>query len=188
MKIGYARVSAKDQNLDRQIAAFASEGVEKIFQEKVSGKSTNGRTALREAIDFAREGDIFIVLSFDRLARSLHDLLNITEELNKKGVFLKSIHEDIDLSCACGKLMFSVFGAFAEFERTLIGENRREGIAAARARGATLGRPAAKKPKNWDSVITQLENKEITAVQAMKEMGLPKATFYRLLKKEEKGQ
>jgi len=184
MKIGYARVSAKDQNLDRQLDAFAREGVEKIFQEKVSGKSTNGRTALREAMAFAREGDIFVVLSFDRLARSLHDLLAITEELNKKGVFLKSIHEDIDLSCPCGKLMFSVFGAFSEFERTLIGERRKEGIEAARARGATLGRPAVKKPKNWDAVIKRWEGKQITAVQAMKELNLPKATFYRLVKRE----
>ena len=186
MKIGYARVSARDQNLDRQLDAFQQEGVEKIFQEKVSGKSTDGRTALKDAIVFAREGDTFVVLSFDRLARSLHDLLTITEELNKKGVFLKSIHEDIDLSCACGKLMFSVFGAFAEFERTLIGERRREGIEAAKTRGAKLGRPAAQRPKNWDAVIKKLKIKEITAVQAMKELGLSKATFYRLYKKYEK--
>lgn len=184
MLVGYARVSSKEQNLDRQLDAFAKEGVEKIFQEKVSGKSKEGRTALREAINYAREGDTFIVLSLDRLARSLSNLLSITEELQKKGVSLKSIKENIDLSGSCGKLMFSVLGAMAEFERTLIEERRIEGVEGAKARGKRFGRPAVQKPKNWEEVIKQWKAGDITAVKAMKALGMSKATFYRLVRAE----
>jgi DNA invertase Pin-like site-specific DNA recombinase len=184
MKIGYARVSSKDQNLDRQLDAFAKEGVEKIFQEKVSGKSTEGRHSLNEALSFAREGDTFIVLSLDRLARSLHDLLAITEELNKKGVFLKSLHENIDLSGPSGKLMFNIFGSVAEFERSITNQRRQEGIEAAKARGKRLGRPKAQKPKNWDNIIPKWKAGEITAVMAIEALGMTKPTFYRMVKQE----
>lgn len=184
MLIGYARVSSKDQNLDRQLEAFKREGVEKIFQEKVSGKTREGRESLKQAIAFARDGDTFIVLSLDRLARSLHDLLSITEELQKKGVYLKSLKEKIDLSGPSGRLMFSVFGAFAEFERSLIAERRIQGIEIAKAKGKKLGRPSAKKPANWDSVVKQWKLGKITAVKAMETLNLSKATFYRLIKQE----
>ncbi len=184
MLIGYARVSSKDQNLDRQLEAFRKEGVEKVFQEKISGKTREGREALKEAIAFARDGDTFIVLSLDRLARSLHDLLTITEELQKKGVFLKSIKENIDLSGPGGRLMFSVFGAFAEFERSLIAERRTQGIEIAKSKGKRFGRPAIQKPKNWDIVISQWKSGDISAVKAMEVVGMSKASFYRLVKKE----
>jgi DNA invertase Pin-like site-specific DNA recombinase len=184
MKIGYARVSSKDQNLDRQLDAFTKEGVEKVFQEKVSEKSRDGRTELKAALAFAREGDTFIVLSLDRLARSLHDLLSITEELSKKGVFLKSLHEDIDLSGPCGKLMFDIFGSIAEFERNIINQRRIEGIQAAKAKGKHLGRPNIQKPKNWDVIIGKWEAGEITAVKAMEILGMTKPTFYRLVKRD----
>ncbi len=184
MLIGYARVSTKDQNLDRQLEAFRSAGVEKVFQEKVSGKTREGRESLKEAIAFARDGDTFVVLSLDRLARSLHDLLSITEELQKKGVYLKSLKENIDLSGPGGKLMFSVFGAFAEFERSIIAERRIQGIEIAKAKGKKLGRPPAQKPSNWEFVVKQWKTGKITAVQAIQNLKLSKATFYRLIKQD----
>lgn len=183
--IGYARVSSKDQNLDRQLEAFRKEGVEKVFQEKISGKTREGRAALKEAIAFARDGDTFIVLSLDRLARSLHDLLTITEELQKKGVFLKSLKENIDLSGPGGRLMFSVFGAFAEFERSLIAERRIQGIEIAKAKGKKIGRPSAQKPANWDTVVGHWRSGNITAVKAIEILKLSKATFYRLVKQDD---
>jgi len=182
MRVGYARVSSADQNLSRQLDSLREAHVEKIYEEKQSGKDTS-RPVLKEVLSFVREGDTLIIHSFDRLARSTIDLLNIVEELRKKGVGLISIKEAIDTTGASGKLILTIFAGLAEFERATIRERQREGIASAKKRGKHLGRPKAAKPNNWEQVITRWNAKEITATAAMKELRLTKATFYRLVKK-----
>jgi DNA invertase Pin-like site-specific DNA recombinase len=183
--IGYARVSSKDQNLDRQIDALTQAGAEKIFSDKLSGKDTK-RPGLTQATDYVREGDTLIVLSFDRLARSLSDLLTITNKLAENKVQFRSLHETVDTSTPQGKLFFHLMGSMAEFERSMIAERRTEGIASARARGKTFGRPKVQKPEAWAKEVRAWKRNTQTAVQTYKKLGLSKSVFYSLLKAEEK--
>lgn len=182
MKIGYARVSSADQNLDRQLEALKVAGAEKLFSEKVSGKSTDGRKALQECLAYIREGDTLIILSFDRLARSLHDLLDIVQTLHKKGAQIKSLNENIDTTTSEGQYQLALFGAFAQFERAVINQRQKEGIALALAKGKKFGRPALKVPKNFNAIVARWQKKEITGVEACKLLNLTKPSFYRLLK------
>jgi len=142
MRIGYARVSTEDQKLHLQRDALSAAGCEKTFEEKVSG--TSARLPLRdELLEYARAGDVVVVWKLDRLGRSLRDLVEIVRRLEKHGVELRSLHEAIDTTSAAGKLTFHIFAALAEFEAALVRERTCAGLAAARARGAPLGRPRA---------------------------------------------
>lgn len=141
MKIGYARVSSEGQSLDVQLAALAEAGCEKIFEEKASGASTNGREQLELALQFIREGDVLVVTRLDRLARSTADLLEIVERITAAGGGFTCLHQaGIDTTTPTGKLMLTVLGAIAEFERSLIKERQAEGIAKAKERGVYGGR------------------------------------------------
>lgn len=184
MNIAYLRVSSLDQNLGRQIEAMKPYNIEKTFEEKVSAKDTN-RPKLKEMLEFAREGDCIYIMDFSRLARSTRDLLNIVEQLNERGIFLKSLKENIDSSTPNGKLMLTVIGAINEFERTNLLERQREGIALAKRNGVYKGRKEIKKPSNWNEVYSKWKNRELTGVQAMEQLGLKKSTFYRFVKEEE---
>lgn len=148
MRIGYARVSSASQNLSRQIEALKAAGVneENIFQEKESGASGE-RMEFERMLDFLREGDAVVVCSFDRLARSTKDLLQLAETLEGRGVDLVSLSEQIDTSTPQGKLFFTISAAFAEFERAIIRERQAEGIAIAKAQGRMGGRPRVPKEK-----------------------------------------
>lgn len=137
-RIGYARVSTDDQNLDLQRDALRLWGVQSIYEEMASGKSA-GRPELNQCLRALRAGDTLVVWRLDRLGRSLPDLVRIVEELEGKGVSFESITEKIETTSAAGKLVFHVFAALAEFERSLIRERTQAGLAAARAR--TLWRP-----------------------------------------------
>lgn len=141
MKFGYARVSTAEQHLDRQLAALTEAGVEddNIFREKVSGAKAH-REQLERLKTYLREGDIVVVTSYDRLARSTKQLLEIQSELEEKGVALVSLKEKVDTSTPQGKFFFTVVAAVAEFERALNHERQAEGIALARKRGARIGR------------------------------------------------
>ena len=141
-RIGYARVSTDDQNLDLQRDALHLAGVESIYEETASGKSTD-RLELEHCLKALRAGDTLVVWRLDRLGRSLPDLVRIVAELQTKGIGFESITEKIETISAAGKLVFHVFAALAEFERNLIRERTRAGLAAARARGRAGGR----KPK-----------------------------------------
>ena len=141
-RIGYARVSTDDQNLDLQRDALYLAGVESIYEETASGKSTD-RLELEHCLKALRAGDTLVVWRLDRLGRSLPDLVRIVAELQTKGIGFESITEKIETISAAGKLVFHVFAALAEFERNLIRERTRAGLAAARARGRSGGR----KPK-----------------------------------------
>lgn len=142
MIIGYARVSTSDQNLDGQIDALKAAGVEKIFQEKKTGKSRQ-RPELEKLLEQLRSGDVIVVTKYDRLARSLRDLIDLVETIREKGAGFRSLGEDIDTTSPTGRLIFHVFGSIAEFERERIVERTLEGLAAARKRGRVGGRPSA---------------------------------------------
>ena len=144
--LGYARVSAVDQDTARQLEALNQLGLDRLFEDKASGKDTN-RPALKEAMLYARTGDTLVVHSLDRLARNLVDLLNIVEELNARGVSVKFIKENLVFTISeadpFSKLTLQMLGAFAQFERSLIRERQREGIALAKVAGAYSGRKHA---------------------------------------------
>lgn len=183
--IGYARVSSEGQSLDRQTDALRESGAEKIFTDKLSGKDTK-RPGLRKALDYARDGDVFTVASFDRLARSLPDLLDIVAELGGKGVKFRSLKEAVDTDTPAGKFQLAIFGALAEFERSIIAERRDEGIKAARARGKAFGRPRTVKPEGWDKEVRAWKAGKQTAVQTFKNLKLSKSVFYSMVKSEAK--
>ena len=143
MKIGYARVSTYDQHTETQRERLEASGCERVFAERVSGKSMEGRKQLEICLNFIREGDQLVVTKLDRLARSMADLVRITEQLQGKSIDLVVLDQAIDTSTAAGKLMFHMIGAVAEFERALAEERRSEGIARAKAMGVRFGRPRA---------------------------------------------
>lgn len=142
MLIGYARVSTDEQSLDLQIDALERAGCERIFRDSgVSGALAN-RPALDRAIKCLQPGDTLVTWRLDRLGRSLSHLISAVSALEKMGVGFTSVTEAIDTRTASGRLLFHVMGALAEFERSLISERTKAGMAAARARGKVLGRPS----------------------------------------------
>jgi DNA invertase Pin-like site-specific DNA recombinase len=139
MKIGYARVSKLDQNLDSQVDALKAVGCEEILTDKASGVKED-RPGLRDVFRFLREGDTLYVYKLDRLARSFKHLIELTQEIEKRKAHFISLQENIDTTTVTGKLIFHIFGALAEFERGLLIERTRAGIKAAKARGRSGGR------------------------------------------------
>lgn len=155
-------------------------GVEKIFLEKVSGRTQCGREQLEAMLQFVREGDVVVVESISRIARNTKDLLEIVERLNEKNVDFMSHKERINTNTASGKFMLTVFGAIAELEREYILDRQREGIEIARQNGKYLGRkPIAVDGEKFAGVYTRWKAGEIKAVAAMRELGLKPSTFYR---------
>ena len=142
MIIGYARVSTDDQSLDSQTDALLAVGAEKVFADKISG-SKRARLELDKMLEQLRDGDIVTVTKYDRLARSLKDLLEIVEAIRERGAGFRSLAEDIDTTTPAGRLVFHVFASIAQFERERISERTREGLASARKRGRIGGRPPA---------------------------------------------
>ncbi|MZK53357.1 recombinase family protein [Clostridium beijerinckii] len=181
MNIGYVRVSTIEQNEGRQLEALKDKNIEKWFIEKVSAKDTN-RPQLQLMLEFAREGDTIFIHSFDRLARSTKDLLDIVEKLGTKGIHLVSNKENIDTSTATGKLMLTMIAAIAEFERENMLERQKEGIAIAKEQGKFKGRKAIDYPNNWKEVYEKWKSREITGNKAMEDLGLKRNTFYKLVK------
>jgi DNA invertase Pin-like site-specific DNA recombinase len=142
MKVGYARVSTQEQNLSLQKDALKKAGCGKIFHDQVSGAKVK-RPGLQEVKAYARESDTLVVWRLDRLGRSLNHLIETVTALEERGVGFQSLQESIDTTTSGGRLVFHIFGALAEFERNLIQERTRAGLAAARARGRQGGRPRA---------------------------------------------
>jgi len=142
MIIGYARVSTDDQNLDAQLDALTLARAARIFSDKISG-SLRKRPELDKLLDQLRDGDIIVVTKYDRLARSLRDLLDIVEAIKARGAGFRSLAEDIDTTTPAGRLVFHVFASIAQFERERISERTKEGLDAARKRGRVGGRPPA---------------------------------------------
>lgn len=183
-KVFYARVSTEEQNEARQIEMAKAQGVTDrfIFLDKQSGKNAN-RPQLKKMLSAVREGDIVIVESISRLARSTRDLLNIVDELQKEKVNFISLKENIDTTTPQGKFMLTVFAALAELEREQILQRQKEGIAIARAAGKYKGKPKMKidEPEFRKECKKWREGKQ-TAAQTMRNLGLKPNTFYRRVK------
>lgn len=145
MILGYARVSTRDQNLDGQRDALIAAGAERIFADTISG-TTRARPELDRLLLELRPGDVVVVTKYDRLARSLKDLLEIVERIQAHGAGFRSLGEDIDTTTPAGRLVFHVFASIAQFERERIVERTKEGLEAARKRGRVGGRPLALSP------------------------------------------
>ena len=142
MIIGYARVSTDDQSLDSQTDALSKAGAERVFADRISG-SKRSRPELDKMLEQLRDGDVVTVTKYDRLARSLKDLMEIVETIRERGAGFRSLAEDIDTTTPAGRLVFHVFASIAQFERERISERTREGLASARQRGRLGGRPPA---------------------------------------------
>ena len=177
--LGYARVSTNDQNPDAQRDRLIEAGAIRVFTDIVSGKRFD-RPALAELIDHARPGDRLCIIRLDRLGRSLRELLETVDGLKARGIHLISLEERLDTSSAAGELVFHVFGSIAHFERRLISERTRDGIAAARKRGRTPGRP----PLNPETVSAaeKLIAAGLPPARAAKQLGIGRATAYRIAK------
>src|SRR5271156_4091433 len=174
MLIGYARVSTVDQNLALQRDALTEAGCEKIFTEQMSGGVTD-RPALHDALEFARSGDTVIVWKLDRLARSMKQLIETIENLRVRGIGFRSLTEALDTTTAQGRLVFHMFGALAEFERSLIRERTQAGLAAARRAGRTGGRPPKLTDDDIEAAKATLANPDIGVNQiAHRSASLPR--------------
>ncbi len=182
MLIGYARVSTYEQNLDLQLDALQKEGCEKIFTDKASG-TKDDRLGLAEAIEFLREGDTLVVWKLDRLGRSLRHLIEVVNDLHKRGRLFKSLQENIDTANPGGKLIFHVFGALAEFERDVIRERTLAGLQAARERGRVGGRPRALDDKQVAMARSLLEQNGHSIGEVCRALGVSRSTLYRYLEK-----
>ncbi len=182
MLIGYARVSTHDQNLDLQQDALQQAGCEKIFVDEVSGAAT-ARPGLQQAMDHLREGDVLVVWRLDRLGRSLRNLLELVAQLEDKKVGFSSLQESMDTSSSGGKLIFQVFGALAEFERNLIRDRTNAGLAAARARGRTGGRPK-KLDEQQRQLVTRLYKEGTPIPEILKTVKISKGTLYGYVRHE----
>lgn len=182
MLIGYIRVSTEEQNTARQCVSLEEKRVDKMFLDKKSGKDAN-REALKDMLDYVREGDTVITESISRIARSTKDLLNIIDTLKQKNVEFISLKESIDTTTPQGKFMLTVFAAMAELERDNILQRQREGIEIAKAQGKYKGKPPMQiDEKLFRSTCKRWRAGEITATQAMKELKLKPNTFYRRVK------
>ena len=177
MKIGYVRVSTKEQNTARQEGLMKVLGVDKIYIDRMSGKDTE-RPALQDMMKFAREGDSVVVESISRFARNTKDLLELTEELNNKHVQFISQKENIDTNTPAGKFMLTIFGAVAELEREYIRQRQKEGIEIAKGQGKYKGRPA-KQLDTFDEIYVQWKSGNITATFASMQLNISRSTFYR---------
>lgn len=185
MKIAYVRVSTADQNEARQIEALKKFGVEKWFNEKVSGKDMN-RPQLKLMLDFVREGDTIYVHDFSRLARSTKDLLSIVEYLNGKSVHLVSNKEAVDSSTPSGKLMLTMIGAIYEFERTNLLERQKEGIVIAKRERRYKGGQKKKIDQGeFEKLRGQYQKREINKVQFAAALKVSRPTLDRLLRELE---
>ncbi len=181
MLIGYARTSTREQvaGFEAQLVELEQVGCEKVFQEQASAVSVGKREGLESALDYVRGGDTLIVTKIDRLARSLPHLLQIIERLEKKGVALRILSMQIDTSTPNGKLMLSIMGAIAEFERSLMLERQLDGIAAAKQAGKYKGRqPTAK--RKADKVL-ELAAQKLTRQEIAEQTGMGIASVYRIL-------
>ena len=164
MKVGYARVSTQDQNLDLQLSALRQAGCDKVFFDAgVSGTAVH-RPALKKVLKALRPGDVLVTWRLDRLGRSLSHLISLIADLERRGIAFRSLCEAVDTSTAPGRLMFHVLGALAEFERSLIRERTTAGLTAARARGTTLGRPAKLSTEQVEMAIRETSRSSLADI------------------------
>lgn len=184
MKIGYARVSTDDQNLELQLDALNQYGVAKIYQEKMTSRKID-RPQLDEMLRSLREGDTVVAWKLDRIGRSLKHLIELIEELQSRGIGFVSLKENIDTTSATGRLMLHIIASFAEFERDMLSERTKAGLQAARARGKMGGRPAKKSDK-VTMALKMYDSKEYTIQQIKEATGISTTTLYRYRNKRDR--
>ena len=184
MRVGYIRVSSLDQNPDRQVEELNHQGVEKLFIDRMSGKDVD-REELQKMLTFVREGDDLYVHSLDRLARNLADLLNLVQDLTTRGVSVHFLGEKLDFEAGknaspVAKLMLSMVGAFAEFERSMIKRRQAEGIALAKERGAYKGRQRSVTEEQI-ATIRSLIDQGVPLTVAARKVGVSRSTVYKYM-------
>src|SRR3954453_12103030 len=183
-RIRFGAVIRKKQNFDGQIERLQAAGCSKIFAEKLSGKSTNGRHELTKAFKALRPGDVLVITKLDRLARSIRDLLSIIDQLRAGGVMLKALEDSwLDTTSPHGELIFTIMGAMAEFERKLIRQRCEEGIKRAKAQGKQFGRPAALDAGQRRKIAERHADGEVMAALAQ-DYNVGVATIWRVLRPE----
>jgi DNA invertase Pin-like site-specific DNA recombinase len=186
MKIGYARVSTREQHPEAQNDALTAAGCDRVFVDKITGKLAR-RPELDKAMMVLREGDQLVITKLDRLGRSLANLIELSKWLNEHGVDLVVLHQGIDTSTAIGRMFFHILGAIAEFEHELLSERTRDGLEAARARGRTGGQKPKLKPRQVQLAQSMYEEKgddgkrRYTVQQIADEFGVTRPTIYRAL-------
>ena len=178
MRIGYARVSTGDQNLDLQVDSLEEAGCERIYTEKTSGVAKS-RPELERCMEELREGDALVVWRLDRFGRSLKDLVSKMEALEEKGADFVSLTEGIDTTTAQGKLTFHIFGALAEFERELTRERTMAGLKAAREQGRVGGRPPALDEEEIPQVQAMMKDEQVSTSDICERFDISRATLYR---------
>lgn len=184
MKIGYARISTKEQNLDMQIFALEDAGCEKIYEEVVSGAKSD-RPVLNNLIKQLKNGDVLVVWKLDRLGRSLKHLVELVHVLMQNNIGLCSLNDSIDTTTPKGRLIFNIFATLAEFERDMIRERTQPGLSAARARGRLGGRPRGI-PKSSEATACAAETLyregRLSVMQIAKKLNISKSTLYKYLR------
>lgn len=187
MKIGYARVSTQDQNLDRQLDNLKAAGCERIYNEKMTGTKSD-RPELQAMMKALRPGDTLIIDSFSRLSRSTKDLLSLVDQLTAMKVDLVSLKENLDTTTATGKLMLTMLSALSQFERDLIAERTRDGLKAARARGRCGGRPVKGSVKEKQQALAMYDANVATNAEIAERFGISTATFSRWIRERKDRQ
>jgi DNA invertase Pin-like site-specific DNA recombinase len=185
--IGYARVSTTEQHLHLQQDALTAAGCLRIFTDTISGAKAE-RKGLAEALAYIRAGDTLVVWRLDRLGRSLKDLIERITDLHSRNISFKSLTENIDTTTSGGKLIFHIFGALAEFERDIIKERTNAGLTAARARGRQGGRPRSSLSNAGKLQLARqmYENKRMSVGDICKALGIPRSTFYKYVRQQER--
>ena len=183
MRIGYARVSTHEQNLDLQLDALKQAGCERIYQDQVSG-TKEARPGLEQALNAVRPGDTLVVWKLDRLGRSIKHLIEVVNSLREQDVAFHSVTEGIDTSTNGGRFVYNIFASLAEFERGLIHDRTMAGLAAARARGRKGGRPRKLTERKLAQARAMLSDPEQSVTEVAKALGVGRATLYRALKEQ----
>lgn len=177
--VGYARVSSAGQSLEVQEELLRAAGCEKLFAEKRSGRTTEGRDALADALEWVREGDVLIVTRLDRLARSITDLRKIVDGLAAKGVGFRALQQTgMDTTTSEGRLLLNILASFAEFEADIRKERQADGIAKAKAAGVYQGRPATIDAE----AVAKLKAEGVGPAEIARRLGIGRASVYRVLK------
>lgn len=180
MIFGYARCSTEDQNLDWQLDALERQGCERVFREKFTG-TRRDRPELTRMMDMLREGDTIVICELTRLSRSVKDLFELMEQIEKSGANIRSLKEPwLDTTSPQGRLLFTIFSGVSQFERDLIRERTMEGIASARARGRMGGRPATDR-KVIDQALTLYDSKAYSVAEITKTAGISRRTLYKYI-------
>ena len=177
--VGYGRVSTVEQSLSIQLDALKKYGCDKIFSERVTGTTKDGRSELKNALDYMRDGDTFVVARIDRLARSMRDLQNIAHDLKKQDISLVVIEQNVDTSTSAGRAFFNMLGVFAEFETDLRKERQAEGIAKAKLAGKYKGRkPTA---SNQSNDVLSLLGEGLGKAEVARRLNMSRQSVYRII-------